>query len=73
MNSPGGIQLKIAETTSPFSLLETLSTFNLSPDFVKVIRMTERLVGRTSGKQSKTKATLRTPSGATSACLEKIG
>jgi hypothetical protein len=31
--------LKIAETTSPVWLLETLSTFNLSPDFVELIRI----------------------------------
>jgi hypothetical protein len=34
-----GIQLKIADTTSPVWLLETLSTFSLSPDLVKVTRI----------------------------------
>jgi hypothetical protein len=39
MNSPAAFQLKIADITSPVLLLETLSTFNLSPDFVEVTRM----------------------------------
>jgi hypothetical protein len=35
----GSIQLKIAETTSPVEVLETLRTLSRSPDFVEVTRI----------------------------------